>query len=81
MADFSNAHSNRPTLSVLYDSYCMDVQCIWLSEWYFNNYKSVECYIAHQKTVRRNWLNDKRLHNVLTNLINGCLSIIREVMY
>ena len=38
MADFSNAHSS--TLSVLYNSYCMNVYGFQL--WCFNDYKSVE---------------------------------------
>ena len=42
----------------------------------FNDYKSVErFYIAWRKTIRRIWRIDKRTHNVLTNLINGCLPI------
>ena len=72
MADFSNAHSS--TLSVLYNSYCMNVYGSQL--WCFNDYKSVErFYIAWRKTIRRIWRIDKRTHNVLTNLINGCLPI------
>ena len=27
------------------------------------------------RTIKRIWQIDKRTHNVLTNLINGCLSI------
>ena len=69
MADFSNAHSG--TLSVLHNSCCMNVYGSQL--WCFNNYKSVErFYIAWRKTIRR---IDKKTHNVLTNLINGCLPI------
>ena len=72
MADFSNAHSS--TLSVLYNSYCMNAYGSQL--WCFNDYKSVErFYIAWRKTIRRIWRIDKRTHNVLTNLINGCLPI------
>ena len=44
--------------------------------WCFNDYKSVERFhIAWRKTIRRIWRIDKRTHNVLTNLINGCLPI------
>ena len=72
MADFSNAHSS--TLSVMYNSYCMNVYGSQL--WCFNDYKSVErFYIAWRKTIRRIWRIDKITHNVLTNLINGCLPI------
>ena len=56
MADFSNAHSS--TLSVLYNSYCMNVYGSQL--WCFNDYKSVErFYIAWRKTIRRIWRIDK----------------------
>ena len=59
MVDFSNTHSS--TLSVLYNSYCMNVYGSRL-------YKHVECfYIA--------WRIDKRTPNVLTNLISVCLPI------
>ena len=72
MADFSNAYSS--TLSVLYNSYCINVYGSQL--WCFNDYISVErLYIACRKTIRRIWRIDKRTHNVLTNLINGCLPI------
>ena len=72
MADFLNAHSS--TLSVLYNSYCMNVYGSQL--WCFNDYKSVErFYIAWRKTIRRIWRIDIRTHNVLTNHINGCLLI------
>ena len=42
MADFSIAHS---TLSVLHNSYCMNVYGSQL--WCFNDYKSVELFISH----------------------------------
>ena len=72
MADFLNAHSS--TLSVLYNSYCMNVYGSQL--WCFNDYKSVErFYIAWRKTIRRIWRIDVRTHNVLTNHINGCFPI------
>ena len=72
MADFSYAQSS--TLSVLYNSYCMNVYGSQL--WCFNDYKSVErFYIAWRKTIRRIWRLDKRTHNVLINLINRCLPI------
>ena len=72
MADFSYAQSSA--LSVLYNSYCMNVYESQL--WCFNDYKSVECfYIAWRKTIRRIWRLDKRTHNVLINLINRCLPI------
>ena len=72
MADFSYAQSS--TLSVLYNSYCMNVYGSQL--WCFNNYKSVErFYIAWRKTIRRIWRLDKRTHKVLINLINRCLPI------
>ena len=72
MADFSYAQSS--TLSVLYNSYCMNVYGPQL--WYFNDYKSVErFYIAWRKTIRRIWRLDKRTHNVLINLLNRCLPI------
>ena len=64
MADFSYAQSS--TLSVLYNSYCMNVYGSQL--WCFNDYKSVErFYIAWRKTIRRIWHLDKRTHNVLIN--------------
>ena len=44
--------------------------------WCFNDYKSVERFhFAWRKTIRRIWRIHKRTHNVLTNLINGCLPI------
>ena len=56
MAEFSNAHSS--TLSVLYNSYCMNVYGSQL--WCFNGYKSVErFYIAWRKTIRKIWRIDK----------------------
>ena len=72
MADFSYAQNS--TLSVLYNSYCMNVYGSQL--WCFNNYKSVErFYIAKRKTIKRIWPLDKRTHNLLINLINRCLPI------
>ena len=72
MADFTYAQSS--TLSVLYNSYRMNVYGSQL--WCFNDYKSVErFYIAWRKTIRRIWRLDKRTHNVLINLINRCLPI------
>ena len=72
MADFSYAQSS--TLSVLYNSYCMNGYGSQL--WCFNNYKSVErFYIAWRNTIRRIRCLDKRTHNVLINLINRCLPI------
>ena len=72
MADFSYAQSS--TLSVLYNSYCMNDYGSQL--WCFNNYKSVErFYIAWRKTIRKIRRLDKRTHNVLINLIKRCLPI------
>ena len=72
MADISYAQSS--TLSVLYNSYCMNVYGSQL--WCFNNYKSFERFhIAWRKTIRRIRRLDKRTHNVLINLINRCLPI------
>ena len=45
MSDFLNAHSS--TLSVLYNSYCMNVYCSQL--WCFNNYISVERFTSYGK--------------------------------
>ena len=71
MADF--LYAQCCTLSVLYNSYCMNVYGSQL--WCFNNYKFVErFYIALRKIIRRNGM-DKRTHNVLINLIKRCLPI------
>ena len=72
MVDFSYAQSS--TLSVLYNSYCMNVYGSQL--WCFNDYKSVKSfYIAWRKTIRRIRRLDKRTHNVLIILINRILPI------
>ena len=72
MADFSYTHSS--TLSVLYNSYCMNVYGSQL--WCFNDHKSINrFYVAWRKTIRRTWHIDKRTHNSLLNIINNCLPI------
>ena len=49
MADFSYTHSS--TLSVLYNSYCMNVYGSQL--WCFNDHKSINrFYVAWRKTIR-----------------------------
>ena len=49
MADFSYTHSS--TLSVLYNSYCMNVYGSQL--WCFNDHKSSNgFYVAWRKTIR-----------------------------
>ena len=71
MADFSYAKST--TLSLLYNSYCMNVFGSQL--WRLNN-KSVErFYVTWRKSSRRIWRLDNRTHNALNNLINRCLPI------
>ena len=72
MADFSYTHSS--TLSVLYNSYCMNVYGSQL--WCFNDHKSINrFYVAWRKTIRRIWHIDKRTHNSLLHTINNCLPI------
>ena len=61
IADFSYAEST--TLSLLYNSYCMNVYGSHL--WHLNN-KSVESSIvAWRKTIRRIWRLNDRTHNAL----------------
>ena len=72
MADFSYTHSS--TLSVLCDSYCMNVYGSQL--WCFNDHKSINrFYVAWRNTIRRIWHIDKRMHNSLLHTINNCLPI------
>ena len=71
MADFPYAEST--TLSLFYNSYCMNVYGSQL--WHLNN-KSIErFYVAWRKTIRRIWRLDNRTHNALSNLINDCLPV------
>ena len=72
MADFFYTHSS--TLSVLYNSYCMNVYGSQL--WCFNDHKSINrFYVAWRKTIRRIWHIDKRTHDSLLHTINKCLPI------
>ena len=69
MADFSYTHSS--TLSVLYNSYCMNVYGSQL--WCFNDNKSINrFYVAWRKTIRQIWHIAKRTHNSLLHTINNC---------
>ena len=70
MADFSYTHSS--TLSVLYNSYSMNVYGSQL--WCFNDHKSINrFYVARRKTIRRIWHIDKSATWLHT--INKCLPI------
>ena len=72
MADFSFTHSR--TLSVLYNSYCMNAYDSQL--WCFNDHKSINrFYVAWRKTIRRIWHIDKRTQNSLLPTIDNCLPI------
>ena len=72
IADFSYTHSS--TLSVLFQSYCMNVYGSQL--WSYNDFRAVErFYTAWRKTIRRIWRIDKRTHNLLIHAINNCLPI------
>ena len=72
MADFSYTHSS--TLSVLYNSYCMNVYGSQL--WCFNDHKLINRFcVAWRKTIRRIWHIYKRTHNSLLHTINNCLPI------
>ena len=72
IADFSYTHSS--TLSVLFQSYCMNVYGSQL--WSYNDFRAVErFYTAWRKTIRRIWRIDKITHNLLIHAINNCLPI------
>ena len=68
VADFSDTHSS--TLSVLFQSYCMNVYGSQLGS--YNDFRAVErFYTAWRKTIRRIWRIDKRTHNLLIHAINS----------
>ena len=71
LADF--LHCNSSTLSVLYQSYCMNVYGCQI--WSYNIKYVNKYYTAWKKAIRRIWKIDYRTHNKLLHGINDCIPI------
>ena len=71
LADFS--HCNSSTLSILFQSYCMNVYGCQI--WSYNIKYVNKLYTAWRKAIRRIWEIDYRTHNKLLHGINDCIPI------